>query len=250
MEVEGTRVDPEAQGWSLRRASPGSGPRGLGHLPTPATSCGLPCCFPPDAEPRVLSILRNPEPCRRCCRSAGTADITNPRPQGWYPGEGRGQVGNRDPGSSSPSSPFPAALSSLVSLRDLFSCFFNCFSCLDLASYPFLRAISPFSVSPACSLGSFGMARPPASQQVATQSAPGAHPYMASQSSHLQQGPPAPQQQLMQQMIQLLAGRKFTGTQGSGLVLGPCSAKGGSQVETSWFWVNPRPGFSSWSATF
>lgn len=42
----------------------------------------------------------------------------------------------------------------------------------------------------------------------------------------------------MQQMIQLLAGeRKFTGTQGSGLVLGPtCSAKGGSQVETSWFW--------------
>ena len=32
--------------------------------------------------------------------------------------------------------------------------------------------------------------------------------------------------------------RKFTGTQGSGLVLGPCGAKGGSQMETAGFGVS------------
>lgn len=201
-------MDPEAQGVELKEGprlalDPGSRP--------PPDSCHLlwafPCCFPPDAEPRVtLHSHQSPEPCRRCCRSSRDCRPCRPRPPRAGTQVRAGAGGQQGSGSSS-LKPFPAALSSPCVPEDLFSCFFQLLFLLDLAFLPFLRGQHLPLLGLSClQPWLFGMARPPASSAGSTRvCARGAHPSPALPVTSSPAGASSAQQQLMQQMIQLLA---------------------------------------------
>ena len=123
---------------------------------------------------------------------------------------------------------------------------------------PFSKAIPHLLVSLVCSLGSFGMPRTPApsagSNSGPAPEAPTSSPAPPATSSPT--GASSAQQQLMQQMIQLLAGSGSSQVHGAaGRVLEPpfpsCGIKGHSRVETAkQALVSARPGFRPWSPTF
>lgn len=170
---EAWRPGPRAWSLSGEQSSEFKLPPASCHPPSPSSAR-----LPSDAEPRVsLHPYQPPRHAGVAADPAGAADLADRGPRAGA--QVRGAGGRQGSGSSS-SRPLPLPLS----------------------------ATSPTSRSPACSLGSFGMARTPApSAGSNTGSAPEAP---ASSPAPPAASPPAgassAQQQLMQQMIQLLAG--------------------------------------------
>lgn len=182
-----------------------------------------------------------PEPCRRCCRSSRDCRPCRPKPQGWYPGEGRGQVGNRDLAPPPPQALFLLLSAALVFLRICFPVSSNCFSCWISRSHPFLRGRLPLLGLSCLQPWLFwdGPAPSILCRQQRRVCARGAH-LLASPPSHVISSRGLQRSAAAHATDDPASGwkRKFTGTQGSGLVLGPCGAKGGSQMETAGFGVS------------